>query len=416
MIRFSKKILQNGLKVIHHYDACSPMVAVNLLYNVGAKDEQPDRTGFAHLFEHLMFGGTPRIPVYDDPVQEAGGENNAWTSNDFTNYYLTLPKQNAEIGFWLESDRMNGLAFSPKSLDVQRQVVTEEFKQRYLNQPYGDVSLLLRPLAYKVHPYRWPTIGESIEQIQEAELDEVKDFFYSHYAPNNAVLSVSGDIKADQVFRLAEKWFGSIERRQVKPRMLPAEPKQTERRVLTVKRDVPVNAIFMAFHMCNRTSMDYHTTDLISDILSGGNSSRLFERLVKNESVFIDLNAYIGGDIEAGLFYVAGKINPRYTFSEAEKRIREELNRMMNEQVHETELQKVKNKVEATHVFEESHYLNKAMNLAMFETLGDAGMVNNETDKYRYVTPMDIQRVSREIFREENASVLYYLSESRDHE
>lgn len=398
--------------MVHHFDACSPMVAVNLLYNVGAKDENPQRTGFAHLFEHLMFGGTPGVPVYDDPVQEAGGENNAWTSNDFTNYYLTLPKQNAEIGFWLEADRMQGLAFSPKSLDVQRQVVTEEFKQRYLNQPYGDVGLLLRPLAFEKHPYKWSTIGEKIEHIQDATLDEVKEFYYTHYAPNNAVLSIAGDIQADLAFRMAEKWFGHIEQRQVKPRMLPLEPKQTKRREITVKRDVPLNGIFMAFHMCSRTSMDYHTSDLISDILSGGNSSRLYEKLVKNDAVFVDLNAYIGGDIEPGLFYVTGKVNPKFSVKEAEQRVRWELDRMMNELVHATELQKVKNKAEASHVFEEAHYLNKAMNLALYETLGDAGMINNETDKYKYVTPMDIQRVSREIFCEDNASVLYYLSES----
>ncbi|MFC0875036.1 M16 family metallopeptidase [Saccharicrinis sp. FJH2] len=414
MIRFSKKILSNGLKVVHHFDACSPMVAVNLLYNVGAKDESPERTGFAHLFEHLMFGGTPEVPVYDEPVQQAGGENNAWTSNDFTNYYLTLPKQNAEVGFWLESDRMRGLAFSSRSLDIQRQVVIEEFKQRYLNQPYGDVTLYSRPLAYKVHPYQWPTIGKTIEHIRDASIDEVKAFFYSHYAPNNAVLSIAGDIKAERAFRMAETWFGDIERRDVMPRMLPVEPRQTERRELTLKRDVPLNALFMAFHMCSRTDRDYHATDLISDILSNGNSSRLYERLVKNDPVFVDLNAYIGGDIEPGLFYVTGKVNPKYTIKEAEKRVRWELDTIVNEPVHETELQKVKNKVESSHVFEESHYLNKAMNLALFETLGDAGMINNESDKYRNVTINDIQRVSRELFREENTSVLYYLSESLD--
>ena len=412
MIRFSKKILNNGLKVVHHFDACSPMVAVNLLYNVGAKDDSPERTGFAHLFEHLMFGGTAEVPVFDELVQQAGGEDNAWTSNDFTSYYQTLPKQNAEVGFWLEADRMKGLAFSPKSLDVQRQVVIEEFKQRYLNQPYGDVTLFLRSLAYKTHPYQWPTIGKTIEHIRDANLEEVKAFFYSHYAPNNAVLSISGDIPAELAFRFAEKWFGPVERRSVVPRMLPAEPRQTERRELTLKRDVPLNALFMTFHMCSRTNRDYHATDLISDILSNGNSSRLYERLVKDEPVFVDLNAYLGGDIEPGLFYVTGKVNPKFDIKEAEQRVRWELDRIMNEPVHETELQKVKNKVESSHVFEESHYLHKAMNLALFETLGDSGMINNESDKYRNVTAADIQRVSRELFREENASVLYYLTES----
>lgn len=413
MIRFSKKVLDNGLVVIHHHDACTPMVAINLLYNVGAKDESPERTGFAHLFEHLMFGGTDRVSYYDEPVQHAGGENNAWTSNDFTNYYLTLPKQNAEVGFWLEADRLQGLSFSPQSLEVQRQVVIEEFKQRYLNQPYGDVQLLLAPLAYKAHPYQWPTIGKNIEHIQDAKLEEVKAFFYSHYAPNNAVLSVSGDMDAETAFRMAEKWFGAIEKRDVKPRMLPVEPKQTERRELTVKRDVPLSAIYMAFHMCSRTSSEYHVTDIISDVLSNGNSSRLYQQLVKDDPIFVELNAYIGGDVEPGLFYVSGKINPKYDLHYGEKRIREALNKMMDEPVPEAELIKVKNKIEASHVFAESHYLNKAMNLAQFELLGDAGMVNNEMDKYNATTPMDIQAVSRALFREENCSVLYYLSESQ---
>lgn len=412
MIKFLKHFLSNGLRVIHHYDPTSPMVAINLLYNVGAKDESPLRTGFAHLFEHLMFGGTPRIPQYDEPVQVAGGDNNAWTSNDFTNYYVTLPRQNAEIGFWLEADRMQGLLFSEKSLDVQRQVVVEEFKQRYLNQPYGDVPLHLRPLAYKLHPYQWPTIGKTIGHIQDASLEEVKAFFYAHYAPNNAVLSVSGDIDAQTAFRMADKWFGSIERRDVMPRKLTEEPVQVQKREEVLYRDVPLNAIYMAFHMCARNSRDYHVTDLLSDILSNGDSSRLNQRLVKDEPVFVSLDAYIGGDVDPGLFYISGKINPRFTVKEAEGKVWQELQRMMNEQVSEQELQKVKNKVESHLVFAESHYLNKAMNLAQFELLGDAGMVNNEVDRYRNVTTVDIQRVSQSLFRAENCSVLYYLSEN----
>jgi zinc protease len=411
MIRFSKQVLSNGLRIIHHHDACTAMVAINILYNVGARDESPERTGFAHLFEHLMFGGTASVPNFDDPVQQAGGESNAWTNNDYTNYYITLPKQNAEIGFWLESDRLSGLAFSDKSLEVQQHVVVEEYKQRYLNQPYGDVPLLMGPLAYKIHPYQWPTIGKNIEHIQEATLEEVKAFFYSHYAPNNAVVAITGDIDAQSAFRLAEKWFEPIETREVKPRQLPVEPVQTERREMTVKRMVPLSAIYMAFHMCSRTSSDYHTTDLISDILSGGNSSRLYNKLVKEEPVFVEVNAYIGGDAEPGLFYVSGKVNPKYTLKYAEEKIMMELKALKYEMLNKEELQKVKNTIEAHHVFGESHYLNKAMNLAQYEMLGDAGMINNEVDKYSTVTPQDIQRVSQELFREDNCSVLYYLSE-----
>ena len=416
MIRFAKKVLPNGLRIVHHYDATSPMVAVNLLYDVGAKDESPDRTGFAHLFEHLMFGGTPCVPSYDEPVQMAAGENNAWTSNDFTNYYVTLPKQNAEIGFWLEADRMQGLLFSEKSLEVQRQVVIEEFKQRYLNQPYGDVGLLLRPLAYTTHPYQWATIGKSIDHIHTASMEEVKSFFYHHYAPNNAVLSVCGDIDSATTFRLAEKWFGHIEKREIPPRLLSAEPVQSEKRFKQVEKDVPLNAIYMAFHMCGRNNRDYHATDLISDILSGGQSSRLTQNLVREEPVFVSLDAYIGGDVEPGLFHVSGKINPAYSVQAAEERLWQELKRIANEQVFEPELQKVKNKVEANLIYGESHYLNKAMSLAQFELLGDAGMINNEIDKYRNVTVQDIQRVSSEVFRETNCSVLHYLTGRNNNE
>jgi zinc protease len=411
MIRFTKKVLDNGLRVIHHYDGCTPMVAINLLYDVGARDESPHRTGFAHLFEHLMFGGTPAVPLYDEPVQEAGGENNAWTSNDFTNYYVTLPRQNAEIGFWLEADRMNGLLFSKKSLDVQRQVVVEEFKQRYLNQPYGDVPLLLRPLAYTVHPYSWPTIGKSIDHIKQAKPNEVKDFFYAHYAPNNAVLSVAGGIDAETTFRFAEKWFGSLPRREVTKRNLPVEPVQTQRRELTVKRDVPLDNLFMVFHMCGRLSSDYHACDLLSDMLSNGPSSRLYVRLVKENPVFVSVNAYIGGDVDPGLFTVTGKVNPNYSVAYAEECLLNELMALADEPDLDNELQKVINKAESTLIFQESHYLTKAGNLAQFELYGDAGMVNNEVDKYQLVRPDQLRRVAREIFRPENSSVLYYLSE-----
>jgi len=310
MINFERFELDNGLKVIVHQDKSTPIVAFNLLYDVGARDEDSSRTGFAHLFEHLMFGGSVNISDYDEVVEKAGGQNNAFTSNDITNYYITLPKDNLEQAFRLESDRMLSLAFTPKSLEVQRQVVIEEFKQNYLNQPYGDIHLLLRPLAYKEHPYRWPTIGKEVSHIEEATMEEVKAFFYKHYAPNNAILVVAGDVEIDEIKALSEKWFAPIERREVAVRNLPKEPRQEEARTLTVERDVPVDVIYKAFHMCARTDQDFFATDLISDILSRGNSSRLYNSLVKEQKLFSDIDAFIGGELDESLFYFAGKLAP----------------------------------------------------------------------------------------------------------
>lgn len=408
MIEFDKFTLNNGLRVIVHRDNSTPMAAVNLLYNIGSKDENPDRTGFAHLFEHLMFGGSINIPNYDEPLQLVGGDNNAWTSNDVTNYYLTVPKDNLETAFWLESDRMLSLAFSEKSLEVQRNVVIEEFKQRYFNQPYGDVWLHLRPLAYKKHPYQWPTIGKSIEQIENVQLSEVKDFFFKHYAPNNAILSVAGNVETENVKKLAEKWFGSIEQREIAQRNLPMEPQQTEFRSLHLERNVPFDAIYMAFHMSKRNDQEFYITDLISDILSNGQSSRIFQTLIKEKNLFSSIDAYLTGDFEPGLFLVTGKLSKDVSFETAEAAIWEELNKISCEKVSEYELQKVKNKIESSLVFSEINYLNKAMNLATHELLGNANDINSEVEKYQLVSTDDILRTSSKLFKRENCSVLYY--------
>ncbi len=410
MIKFDKFTLDNGLRVIVHTDKSSPIVAFNILYDVGARDEVSDKTGFAHLFEHLMFGGSENIPSFDSPLQKVGGENNAFTSNDITNYYITLPKTNIETAFWLESDRMNKLDFSDKSLDVQRNVVIEEFRQRYLNQPYGDVWLLLRPLAYKKHSYRWNTIGKEISHIEEATLDDVTDFFYNHYAPNNAILAVAGDVTTEEIKQLSEKWFAPIERRKIKERDIEAEPIQTEARTLSVERDVPVNAIFKVYHTCGRMHPDYHKTDLISDILSNGKSSRFFQRLIQEKEIFTSIDAYIMGSIDPGLFVVAGHINPGFSMKDAENAIDEELSTMMNEEVSEYELNKVINKIESTLVFGEIKNLNKAMRLSYKELLGDANLINKEIEKYREITVGDIKKISNEIFRPDNCSTLYYNS------
>lgn len=397
MIKISRHVLANGLRLVHSQDESTQMVALNIVYNVGARDEHPDHTGFAHLFEHLMFGGSVNIPDYDAPLQLAGGENNAWTNNDITNYYLTVPRQNVEIGFWLESDRMLSLDFNERSLDVQRGVVMEEFKQRCLNQPYGDVGHLLRPLAYKVHPYQWPTIGKELSHIANATLDEVKDFFFRFYAPNNAVLAVTGNISFEETVALTEKWFASIPKRDVPVRQLPQEPAQTEERRLVVERNVPVDSLFMAYHMCERAHPDYYAFDILSDILSNGKSSRLNRHLVQEKQLFSSIDAYISGTVDAGV-----------SLEEAEAAVREELNRLQNEAVAVQELEKVKNKFESTQIFGNINYLNVATNLAWFELNGAAEDMEKEVERYRSVTAGQLQAVAQAAFDKRNGVVLYY--------
>lgn len=411
MIGFTRFTLENGLRVIFHEDRSTPLACVNILYDVGARDENPDKTGFAHLFEHLMFGGSANIPVFDEPLQRVGGENNAFTNNDITNYYITLPADNLETAFWLESDRMLQLAFSDKSLEVQRNVVIEEFRQRYLNQPYGDVWLLLRPLAYQVHPYQWPTIGKDISHIENATMDDVKDFFYKHYAPNNAIMVVAGNLELEKVKALAAKWFGDIPRREVPPRHIASEPVQKQKRTLEVERKVPVDSIYKVYHMVGRGDKNFHTADLISDILSNGRSSRFYNTLVKEKKLFTEINAYVTGDLDPGLLVVSGKLAPGVTFESAEQAIDEQLDRLKNELVPEDELQKLKNKVESVHVFGETNVLNKAMNLAYFELLGDASMINLEVERYAKVTPEAIRELARSMFDDSKSSVLYYKAE-----
>ena len=408
MIAFEKFTLKNGLKVIVHKDITTPIVAFNLLYDVGARDESEHQTGFAHLFEHLMFGGSVNIPNFDEPLQKVGGENNAFTSNDMTNYYITLPKENMETAFWLDSDRMLSLAFTEKSLEVQRQVVIEEFKQNYLNQPYGDVWLLLRPLAYQAHPYKWATIGKEISHIENAKMQDVKNFFYKHYLPNNAILSVAGNVEVNEIKTLAEKWFGSIPAGNVPKRNLPKEPQQIEAKRLRVERDVPANAIYKAYKMCNKKHPDFYATDLLTDVLSLGNSSKLYQSLVKEQKLFSQINAYQLDSFDEGLFIVSGHLAEGISFEQAEKGIIDEIEKIKANNVSKNELIKVKNKIESTRAFGETSVLNKAMNLAIEELLGDANEVNNEIEHYQNVTSNDIQRIAKEILNESNCSTLIY--------
>ena len=380
---------------------------------MGARDEDPDKTGFAHLFEHLMFGGSVNIPEYDSPLQLAGGDNNAFTNNDITNYYLTLPAQNLSTGFWLESDRMMSLAFSPKSLEVQRQVVIEEFKQRYLNQPYGDVSLLLRPLTYKVHPYQWSTIGKEISHIENASLEDVKKFFFRYYCPDNAIMCVAGNVKSDEVFKMAEVWFGEIKRAYKDNRKYAVEPSQTEKRVQTVERNIPFDSVYRSYHCSSRLDKEFYAEDLMTDILSAGKSARLYNTLVKDKKLFAEIHCYGSGSFDKGTITVEGKLVKGVTMKQAEDALDEVLKKIMSEPVNKDELTKVKNKVESTMVFSEIDLSGRALNLSIAEYMGDAGLINTEVDRYREVGATDIVARAQDIFRESNCSTLYYLSKKK---
>ncbi len=408
MLHFERFTLDNGLRVLVHKDESTPMVAMNILYDVGARDEQEGRTGFAHLFEHLMFGGSVNIPEYDEPLQMAGGENNAYTTNDITNYYIQLPLKNMETAFWLESDRMLSLAFSERSLDVQRKVVCEEFKEHYLNKPYGNAWHLLRRLAYTTHPYRWPTIGEDLKQIEEAQLDDVKNFFFKHYRPVNAVMCVAGNVTVDEVKALSEKWFGGIDAGDKYERKLPEEPSQTQARRQETEADVPLDALYKAWHMDGRCTPSYYAADLITEILGSGMSSRLYQRLVKEQQLFSSVHCYHTGSLDAGLVVIEGKITEGKTLEEADAAVEHEVGLLISEAVSEAELQKARNKIESMIAFEDMSLLNRANNLAFYELMGDAAQINDEWAKYNEVTIESLQQVAAQIFRTENSNTLYY--------
>jgi zinc protease len=408
MIQFEEFTLDNGLKVIVHEDPTVQIAVLNILYDVGSRDERADKTGFAHLFEHLMFGGSVNIPNYDEPLQKVGGENNAFTSTDITNYYLTVPAANIETGFWLESDRMLSLSFDPQVLEVQRKVVIEEFKQRYLNQPYGDVWLKLRPLSYAVHPYQWATIGKEISHIENATMDDVKHFFFSHYVPNNAILVVAGNVTTSQVKKLAEKWFGPIPSQQLAKRVLPAEPPQTRKRFLEVEANVPASAFYKAYHMPGRFHHDYYAVDLLSDILSRGQSSRLYQKLVKEKEIFTSISSFAIGTIDPGLLVINGRVRNGVKLRDAEEEVSAIINEVVEKGASEDELEKVKNQAYSTLEFGEVEVMNRAMNLAFSKLSGDAHHVNREGADIEAVTLADIKRVAGQTLREENANVMYY--------
>ena len=410
MIHFNRTLLRNGLTVLCNTDRNTPFVSVNILYKVGSRNEQDTRTGFAHLFEHLMFGGSAHVEDYDRHVQLAGGDSNAYTTNDLTNYYITIPADNIETALWLESDRMAALNFSQHALDVQKQVVIEEFKQRYLNNPYGDVWLKLRPLAYQVHPYRWPTIGMSPEHIEKATLTDVKNFFHHYYAPNNAIISLSGNIETEKAFSLVEKWFGDIPAHHLSLPEIPGEPLQTrERRLVIPDNDVPADAIYKVYHMGGRTSENFYTCDIISDILSNGQSSRLYVNLLRNSRLFSAIDAYVSGDKDPGLFIFSGKLSEGTTIGQADQAIEEEIEKFIRDTISERELQKVIHKTESRISFSEINYHTKATTLAFFEFLNTTELITTEASHYLAVTPEKIKTTAIGTFRKENCSTLWYL-------
>ncbi|MBN1253436.1 MAG: insulinase family protein [Bacteroidales bacterium] len=410
MIEFQKCTLENGLRLIVNEDKSTPLVVVNTLYNVGSKYEDPDKTGFAHLFEHLMFGGSKNIADFDKEIQLVGGDNNAFTNNDVTNFYISLPANNIETALWLESDRMLQLDFSQKKLDIEKNVVIEEYKENYLNQPYGDVWLNLRPLAYGNHPYSWPTIGKDISHIQNANIEDVKDFFYKYYAPDNAILSISGNVNFENVKKIVEKWYSDIKASNYKKKLIYEAPKLTKPKFLELKREVPYDAIYKVYQMGKKTNPDFFAVDLLSDVLSNGRSSRLFQKLMIKNPLFASIDAYLSGDIDGGLFIVSGRLSEGVKIKDAEKHILEEIEIIKNELVSDYELEKVKNKVESTNVFGEISIMNKSFSLAMHELVTDAEDFNNEILEYRKVTKEDIKRVANDILSENNCATLYYFA------
>jgi predicted Zn-dependent peptidase len=408
MIQFQEFTLDNGLRCIVHEDFSTPMAVLNVMYDVGSRDEDAEHTGFAHLFEHLMFSGSVNIPSYDEPLQRVGGENNAFTSPDVTNYYLSLPAANLETGFWLESDRMLNLAFSENGLEVQRKVVVEEFKQSYLNQPYGDVWLKLKPLAYQTHPYQWNTIGKEISHIENAVMDDVRGFFQKHYAPQNAILVVAGAVSTAEARRLAEKWFGPSPGGPAYKRQLPAEPAQQEPRRLRTSAPVPLSALYKAYHMPARSDERYHAVDLLSDVLGRGKSARLHQRLVKELALFNNISASLTGSLDPGLLVISGKLNAGVDLQEADAAVEAIVSEFLQQDVDAQELEKVKNQAESSLVFGEIDLLNRALNLAYSKLQGDANLVNEESRRIQAVTVADVRSAAQSVLRPENCSTLYY--------
>jgi len=400
--------LDNGLRVIHHLDKSKSATVLNVLYNVGARDENPKRTGFAHLFEHLMFGGSENIPSFDVALQKAGGTNNAFTSNDLTNYYIEIPAENIETAFWLESDRMKQLAFSEASLSVQKGVVVEEFKQRYLNQPYGKAYMHIRENAYQTHPYRWATIGKEIAHIEDATLEDVKSFFYQFYNPNNAILCIAGNIELEQVKHLSKKWFGPIPKGDRNKNIYPTEPKQTKEKRYEAKQENAQQAIYMAFHKASKKDKTHYAADLLSDLLANGKTSFLYSKLVEQQALFTTLSVYVGDDLDPGLLYIIGMIDNDKDLEEAEIALWREIEKFKSQFADEKELQRKKNKLITAKTYQETNILNKAMALCMAENEGNIEDVNKVNKYYNSVSMNEIKQLSNNILIKDNCTTILY--------
>lgn len=411
MLEYHKIQLDNGLRVIVHEDDSTPMIAFNILYLVGSRNESPEMTGMAHLFEHLMFSGSKHIKDIDTLVQNAGGENNAFTNNDHTNFHEVFPAQNLEVAFWIEADRMRDLQLTKTKLETQKKVVVEEFKETTINEPYGDFWHHISEMAFKKHPYRWPVIGLKPEHIEQVKLEDAVAFYQKHYAPNNAIISIAGNVKIDDVRTMVEKWFADIPAKANVENSFPSETTQNAALRKTVQGNVPIDSIYIAFRMCDRVHPDFYTIDLISDILSNSRSARFYQNLIKEKRLFSTIDAYVMGTIDEGLFIIEGKLSEGIMIEIAEKAIWQELEILKSDLVSEYELQKNKNQIESALIFSESGTLNKAINLCFYESIGKLDLINREMEEYERITPNDIKRVANWLFENEKSFTLWYLAE-----
>ena len=409
MINYKRYQLANGLRVLLQEDPSSPMLTLCMNYEVGSKDELPGRSGFAHLFEHLMFAGSQHAPNFDQLIQLAGGENNAFTNQDMTVFYDILPYQNLDLGLWLEADRMQNLCIEPQPLQKEKRVVVEEFKESCLEEPYGDLWHILGDLAFEEHPYKRPVIGESFEHIEAASLDEVREFYDNYYCPNNAVLSISGNIKAEEVLERVEHWFGHIPRGPVKRPAYAAEPPQLVARKKVHRANVTDAALYIAFPAAARLETAYYLEDLLSDILGLSDSSLLVRQLVKQQKLFSELDVYITGTVEAGLFVIEGKLQDGVGIEEAEQAVWAALEEFKAQPISEEQLQKLQNNTEHNLLFGEIRPFQKALSLGYYELLGQAQLINEEADYYQQITAKQLQLQAQFLFQKEKASVLYYL-------
>lgn len=410
MLNFYRHTLKNGLKIVVHEDKTTPLACLNILYKVGAKNENPEKTGMAHFFEHLMFTGSKNVADFDAILEEAGGENNAFTNNDITNFYQILPAQNIETAFWLESDRMKNLSFTEKGFKTQKSVVIEEFKEVHINQPYGDIDEIIRALAYDKHPYKWSTIGKNVSHIKNTSKKDLKEFYNKYYTPNNAVLVITGNVNTENIIELSQKYFGNIPASIIDDTIIPTEPKQTEIKIIEHYANVPQDAIVMAFHMGSRLNENFYAADLTSDILANGKSSRLYSELVKGKKYFSELDTWIHGSVDPGLIMIQGYPHSKYNLKDAEKAILNVINELSVNQPTDYECAKVANKAVSSWMFSNLSIENKAYNLAFFEMLGEIGKINTEEESYLKVDKQQIQDNIKSIYKPENCSILRYYA------